>query len=49
MPKESYTLRVKLLGKLVDVRDDTFRGLSDLNTRARSGFRAHFGPGLRRI
>jgi hypothetical protein len=37
------TKRVELTG-LVDQRDDKTRGVSDLNTRALSGFRAFYGP-----
>jgi hypothetical protein len=35
--------RVELTG-LLDQRDDSARGVNDLNTRALSGFRAFYGP-----
>ena len=37
------TKRVELTG-LMDQRDDQAAALNDLNTRARSGFRAAYGP-----
>lgn len=41
--KQAEEKRIELVA-LMDVRDDKVKALSDLITRARSGFRAIYGP-----